>query len=495
MEENLININDTKIGKELTYYVQGKPEQDYYLLKRLKVDFQSDIEFNLESEYNIVFDNEKRKWSIAKPESLQDQIHIVNEFINLQIFRASQSEIELEEPTRKKTPAYSPNSIYIEYKPYNIKSLSDMVDVNDIIVQTDFQRNFIWDKTRQSKLIESLFLNLPLPTIYFSQTNDGKLMIVDGLQRISTINAFFKDSLTLNNLEYLEDFNGKTYSDLKTFSKETDDRDFSLRWRLFNQTQIVCYVIDRRSPYQLKFDLFRRLNSGGRPLNNAEIRNCLTLEKVTNRLIDALNNDCFKQMTGHSEKNDDRMIYRDAILRVLWLYSNLTLNEDFYAATEGIADIKDMAQFDVLKEPFKEILKGYNGDIDTELDKFIDILNDYSESNLNNIFERLSIAFNLMYNLYPNGAFRKVSSKVKKLPVNKSLFVSFLSIFMHNQDESVQRKVSLLDSAETREAFEKYLVSSDIFMDSITNSTNSRRNLIVSVLSVSNFLKATLKLW
>ena len=240
-------------------------------------------------------------------------------------------------------PGYGPDDIFVENKPFSLKQINDLIDEGDIELSPDFQRNFIWDNTRQSRLIESIFLGLPLPSIYLSQYVDGRLTIVDGLQRIMTIRRFLRNELRLNNLEYITECNGKTAEQLKeVFSP--------LRLRRFGQTQIMCFVIDYRSPNKLKFDLFRRLNTGGKPLNNQEIRNCLSRPELRQTLKDMVNTEAFKIATDNSVK-DSRMEAQEAALRFLCFYQNFNDNDpvDFY-----------------------------NGNMEDTLDNAVETLNNYS---------------------------------------------------------------------------------------------------------------------
>lgn len=157
-----------------------------------------------------------------------------------------------------------------------------LITEGDLELNPDFQRNFIWDRTRQSLLIESILLGLPIPSIYLSQYDDGRLTVVDGLQRLTTLRRFLNDELKLTHLEYLKVCNGKTFSQIKTILPR-------LQIRQFSQTQIGCYVIDYRSPERLKFDLFRRINTGSKPLNRPEIRNCLSRPYVQDALKEMWN--------------------------------------------------------------------------------------------------------------------------------------------------------------------------------------------------------------
>ena len=95
----------------------------------------------------------------------------------------------------------------------------------------------------------------------------------------------------MSNLEYLEECNGKTFKQLSEVLS-------ALRIRRFSQTQIMCFVIDYRSPNKLKYDLFRRLNTGGKPLNNQEIRNCLSRPPLQKALKEMVNSEQFKKSNG-----------------------------------------------------------------------------------------------------------------------------------------------------------------------------------------------------
>lgn len=116
---------------------------------------------------------------------------------------------------------------------------------------------------------------------------------------MTTIKHFLEDKLVLSNLEYLEKCNNKKYSELESVLSP-------LRLRRFGQTQIMCFVIDYRSPSKLKYDLFKRLNTGGKPLNNQEIRNCLSRPHLQNVLHEMVKSDAFKNATNGSVK-DTRM--------------------------------------------------------------------------------------------------------------------------------------------------------------------------------------------
>ncbi len=133
-------------------------------------------------------------------------------------------------------------------------------DENDIFVP-DYQREFVWDKERQSKLIESLVLGLPIPIIFLAELNSGRLEIVDGSQRIRTIAAFVGDDLIIEGLDNLTEMNGIRFSDLPLPRK-----------RKINNTVIRTIVLSDAATEEIRNDLFERINRGSDLLRNMEKR-------------------------------------------------------------------------------------------------------------------------------------------------------------------------------------------------------------------------------
>ncbi|MBN8876852.1 MAG: DUF262 domain-containing protein [Sphingobacteriales bacterium] len=342
----------------------------------------------------------------------------------------------------KKKPGYGPAEIFVENKPFSLRQIVDLIDTKDIELTPDFQRNFIWDKTRQCRLIESILLGLPLPSIYLSQYEDGRLTVVDGLQRLSTIRAFMKDELMLINLEYLEDCNGKKFSELSQVISP-------LRIRKFAQTQIMCFVIDYRSPSKLKFDLFRRLNTGGKPLNNQEIRNCLSRPHVQAVLKGMVALESFGNATDWSVR-DSRMDAREAALRFIYFYEQYTPDDP---------------------------LGQYNGDMDNTLDDFIDELNVRLPENLNQYIGIYDNALENSYYLFGEYCFRKILPETigtRRSPVNKLLMLSLSVLLSKHDHNTITRDFQEEGLIETLAKIIK--IEPDVF-EAITYGTNGKRNI------------------
>ena len=337
-------------------------------------------------------------------------------------------------------PGYGPDDIFVENKPFSLRQINDLINEGDIELSPDFQRNFIWDNTRQSRLIESIFLGLPLPSIYLSQYEDGRLTIVDGLQRIMTIRRFLNNELRLNNLEYIKECNGKTFDQLKdVFSP--------LRLRRFGQTQIMCFVIDYRSPNKLKFDLFRRLNTGGKPLNNQEIRNCLSRPELRRILRTMVISKAFKSATDGSVK-DSRMEAQEAALRFILFYLNYDNKSN-------------------------NPVSFYNGNMEDSLDAAVDFLNGYE--NLLKILPVYEQALWDSFYLFGIHAFRKMCcNQTRRSPVNKLMMLAttvLLAVHGEQYRTAIDAGISLTDKVAE-------LIDGDRnLFNALTWSTNSKWNI------------------
>ncbi len=154
------------------------------------------------------------------------------------------------------------------------------------IMDPDFQRDFVWDIERQSRLIESVLMRIPLPVFYLAENPDGKLVVVDGLQRLTTFQRFLGDKLKLQLKN--PDLKDKKFGEL---TPKLQNR--------FEDTQITLYIIDSKVPDRARLDIFERVN-GGVALSRQQMRNALYQGKATAFLRDAARTPLFLDVTGGS---------------------------------------------------------------------------------------------------------------------------------------------------------------------------------------------------
>lgn len=139
----------------------------------------------------------------------------------------------------------------------------------ELIIQPEYQRLFRWSPEQKSRLIESILLELPIPQVFVIENQDGVYELIDGLQRISSVLQFMEptqiglEGFPLQGCDIVVDLNGKTIADLP----------LSLRLRIKRST-LRTIVIKRQSKSFLRYEMFKRLNTGGSILAPQEIRNC-----------------------------------------------------------------------------------------------------------------------------------------------------------------------------------------------------------------------------
>ena len=161
------------------------------------------------------------------------------------------------------------------------------IDQGTYIMDPDFQRDFIWEEDKQSKLIESVIMRIPLPVFYMAEDKQGRMIVVDGLQRLSTFQRFFSDKLKLK-LKHRQELHGKQFNNLST--------------KLQNRVEdcnLIFYIIDSKAPEQARLDIFDRVNSGV-PLSRQQMRNSLLMGQATRFLKKEANTEEFMQATGGS---------------------------------------------------------------------------------------------------------------------------------------------------------------------------------------------------
>ncbi|MGC1084146.1 DUF262 domain-containing protein [Pantoea agglomerans] len=215
-------------------------------------------------------------------------------------------------------------------------------DVNELFVP-DYQRDFVWDEKRQSRLIESLLLGFPIPYIFTADVDsedpelDGRIEIVDGSQRVRTIHAFTSNELVLQELKTLNDLNGFTFGDLPLS-----------RQRRFLRIPVRVIELSSKCTEETRRDLFERINSGSDVLKDMEVRKGSELgsKPLYTQVIKKCSlNDEFKKLaplSASKEKRDERLEFTLRFFAYLDNYTNFEhsvrdfLNE--YMQTHGEPD-------------------------------------------------------------------------------------------------------------------------------------------------------------
>ncbi len=207
---------------------------------------------------------------------------------------------------------FDPETIQMDTKSLSVDLLLRRVARNMIDLQPDFQRRMgIWNERRQSRLIESMLLRIPLPVLYAAEDDEDRWEIVDGIQRLTSIAKFIRPRtvgaapLRLTSLEYLREYDGLTFEQLSE----------RLQLRLL-ETELVINVIRKQTPPEVKLNIFARINSGGVQLTNQELRHAITPGQAREFVRELASSEAFVTATDASV-SPTRMADRELVLRFL----------------------------------------------------------------------------------------------------------------------------------------------------------------------------------
>lgn len=182
---------------------------------------------------------------------------------------------------------YPIDTVLIRHENRTVHDVIRRIEKGSFVMNPDFQRDFIWPEDKQSKLIESVLMRIPLPVFYLAEDTQGRMVVVDGLQRLSTFRAFVNNELKLR-LPDQKELDRKRFQDL---SPKLQNR--------VEDCNLVLYVIDAKVPERARLDIFERVN-GGIPLTRQQMRNCLYMGRATEFIRDEARTSLFTSVTGNS---------------------------------------------------------------------------------------------------------------------------------------------------------------------------------------------------
>lgn len=220
-----------------------------------------------------------------------------------------------------------------------------------LVLQPDFQRQYVWDSLKASKLIESALLAIPLPIIYLSEEKDGKEYVIDGQQRLTSffsfIDGMFPDGkpFKLNGLRVFSHLNGKSFSELPD-DLQDKIRDYNIRTIVFHND----------SNEDLKFEIFERLNTGSVQLNDQELRNCLYRGSLNDGLREMAAETDFMYICG-LKVPDKRMRDRELVLRFCAFYHKTYLN--YKAPIRNFLNLEAQDQRNISDKELSDLKKAF----------------------------------------------------------------------------------------------------------------------------------------
>lgn len=348
---------------------------------------------------------------------------------------------------------YPMKSIKVERGFYTSYELKRKYDKNPslVILDSDFQREGVWSLQQKRELIESILMGLPLPIFYFNEDKNGRLIVIDGRQRLSAIFSFLNNGFMLDKLKILDEFNKKKFEDLApVYQSKIEDY------------QIMAHVIQPMTPDRVKFDIFDRVNRAGTKLNKQEIRNALYQGQSTRLLNMLCKTEEFNRATENYFVKDTRMKNRYLLLRFIAfdLYYDGRLYKD---------------------NRMKKELYQYAGDIDELLGVTMEYLNLASEEEICKIENTTIRALEQISYYLGKNAFRLISinekGEMRRYPININIFetLMYAMTLLPYKDSAILPKVQAKVEALKNDAR---------FRDSLNNhrdsesKVNDRYNMI-----------------
>lgn len=347
---------------------------------------------------------------------------------------------------------FNPSKIDITTKHLTIDLLIKRLkaDPIEIDLAPAFQRKSdLWDDQKQSQLIESLLIKFPLPAFYFDGSDNNKWLVVDGLQRLSSLRNFvILKKLKLKGLEFLNKLEGFGFDDLPRNLQ-----------RQIEEAQITAYIINPGTPEEVKFNIFKRINTGGLILNSQEIRHALNQGISATFVAELAEINAFKEATENAI-NPNRMMDREFVTRFIAFY--------LYPYTDYIPDL------------------------DTYMNKAMSDIKKLTVQQRDKIKTDFTKSMTLAKTIFDNWAFRK-SDKYpdKRKPINKALFEVW-SVLLAKLDDANREKLEYNKNV----LFEKSVAltkNDTVFFDSITTSTSNKSCVIDRFTKVDRIIKETLR--
>jgi uncharacterized protein with ParB-like and HNH nuclease domain len=348
--------------------------------------------------------------------------------------------IESEEEDRETSTAnYKINTYGADF---TLEILSKKIDEKEIIVPT-FQRNYVWDNKKASRLIESFLLGLPVPQIFlFREPETQDLLVVDGQQRLKTINQFLKGKYEIKDIDFIlkgvkKEWEGKKFSDL-AINEKRKLNNCILRATIFEQ-------IEPDNNNSSMFEIFERLNTGGVQLSQQEVRNCIYHGEIINFLNELNQYQQWRDILAKQEE-DKRMLDKEMILRFLALYEN----------------------YDNYKSPMKDF-------ISTFMSKYKNI-SAADKSKFKNIFTK---TMDILKENIGENSFRSQSISAKNIAIFDSVCVAVAKNFIDSKGAAI---------SNFKEKYDALLVDPE-YLGCIKQSTCDMKKVKTRVEKAREYLK------
>lgn len=303
---------------------------------------------------------------------------------------------------------YDVAKLKVEQRTLSVFQALRKIERHEIILNPDFQRAFVWDEVRQSRLIESILVRIPLPAFYIDATDLVRWNVVDGLQRLNTLYRYCRtQSFALTGLEFLTELNGAHFSKLPQKYQVLIEDD----------TQLIFNNLLPGTPVEAKFTIFSRVNTGGLQLTAQEIRHALNQGPITE------------------------------------LLKKLSSSTEFLNGTDRAVPSKRMADQELILRSLSFLHFGWRKYQDfAELDKYLvhtmqQFNHRVAEGDLRKLGSQFLASIAKVKSIFESYAFRKFYERGgRRGPLNKSLFETWtVSVRDYDQDALIRSRDRIIN--------------------------------------------------
>lgn len=316
---------------------------------------------------------------------------------------------------------------------YSVQYIYDLIKRGKIILEVPFQRNQIWKTDKSSSLVESIIMNVPIPPLYFAEEENGNWLVLDGLQRLSSIKNFYDNEFALTKLEVLTDLNKMKYKDLPPKSKS-----------LLDDGMLRVNVIKKDSHRDIKYDIFMRLNRGAVTLNYQELRNCMYRGNL---------NDAAKELC--KENTDFLKILKQKSPHQRYLDVEFVIR--YFAMSDNIA----------VDENGDIYIEGYKGKLVQFINEYMDTHKDCTEEEKQQYKDRFNSTIEKVVTVFgTDEAFRDISTGNTKI-------YKTIADFIMPSFERMSKEFVEANSEQIYNRLKSFLMIDDI-KDSLSKRTSDK---------------------
>lgn len=287
---------------------------------------------------------------------------------------------------------------------YSIDFLIKQFRDDEFYIPDEYQRKFIWNDENKNRFIESIFLGLPIPFMFFSDTEDGRCEIIDGAQRTQTMEEFMSGDFVLSGLKKLDSLNGFSYNDIPVYFRKK-----------FDKTTMRIIVLSDDTSLDIRQEIFNRINTAGRRANSSEIRRGSFRSPFMDFLIECSENETFKEICPISNTMKKR-------------YENLELVIRFFA--------------------YLNRYEKFNHRVDQFLDDYVvETKDSFDRNEMNNEFVNM---LNFVKKYFPNG-FAKTKGAKSTPRVRFEAISVGVALALRENPKLVPQNMDWLDSEKFKE--------------------------------------------